>query len=128
MPFANIPATRWLSFQSDSMELLEDLIYQADNKDLFVVPVGYVTDGASVPQPFWGIISPWGEAKFPGFLHDYLYGLRGGDPFFKTRKECDDLFLEAMKSVGVDWLKRRVIYQAVRSFGWKAWNGKPRLL
>jgi len=39
-----------------------------------------------------------------------------------TRKEADNLFLEGMKAVGVNWFRRRVMYLAVRAGGRRLWG------
>ena len=39
------------------------------------------------------------------------------------RDVCDRLFLEAMESDGVSWIKRNLMYNAVRAFGWTVWKG-----
>ena len=50
-------------------------------------------------------------------LHDALYA---GEIF--ERETCDNLFLEAMESEGVNYFKRYAMYLAVRVFGWIVWN------
>lgn len=78
------------------------------------VPVGFVTDFASIPTllqlwlPFDG---PWAEAAV---FHDWLYS-RGRC----SRFLADAIFREAMDAMGVPWLKRTLMYYAVRIFG--AW-------
>ena len=76
------------------------------------VPVGTITDFASVPTIFQGFIpkaGPWAQATI---LHDYLYSTQRYD-----RKTCDDLFLEAMEVLNVTPWKKNVMYLAVRVFG-----------
>ena len=36
------------------------------------VPVGYLTDGASVPQLLWNLIPPWGSYGQAAVVHDLL--------------------------------------------------------
>ena len=85
-----------------------------------IVPRGFITDFASVP---WGVRNFFPkdyDGTQAAVLHDYLYSKR-----FKhgiTRKECDDIFLEAMKVLNVGWLRRQVMHKAVRSAGWAYWN------
>ena len=66
------------------------------------VPAGFITDGASVPRPFWSLIAPWGT-----------YGQAA---IVITRKECDRILLQAMTDLGVPVWKRSVIYGAVRAY------------
>jgi len=91
-----------------------------DSDDIISVPAGYVSDGSSVPKIFWSLVgSPMGSTAQSGFLHDFLYGERK-----RTRKECDGIFVQAMFVLGVPWWKRRVMWAALRLFGWVAWNNK----
>lgn len=97
-----------------------------DSDEFIKIPSGFVTDFASVPRIFWSIIPPDGKYSQAAVLHDYLYSRMGevehGDyTQVYTRKECDKIFLEAMKVLGVGWLKRRVMYRAVRIWGFIPW-------
>lgn len=93
--------------------------------DLIVIPAGFQTDFASIPRVFWTILPPYGDYGKAAIVHDYLYSNRGkvGDKTY-TRKECDEIFLFAMKSLSVGWLKRYVIYFAVRGFAGFAWESE----
>lgn len=89
------------------------------SNDFVDVPYGFETDFASVPRPFWAILPPDGTYSQAAVLHDWLYSIKGGDiepP--RDRKECDDIFLEAMGVLKVPGWKRYLMYYAVRSFGW----------
>lgn len=82
-----------------------------------VVPEGYVTDFASIPGFAHWIVSPFGRHAEAAVIHDWLYTL--GDPGDeKGRKLADRTFRRALKLVGVDWLRRSIMYRAVR------WGGK----
>jgi hypothetical protein len=80
------------------------------------VPIGFVTDGASIPRLFWGILHPYGSYFPAALLHDYLYSPRS-DSYKFTRKQADLLFFEAMFNLGVPWHWRHIMYKAVRRFG-----------
>lgn len=123
--FQNLPAIRWESLTSPISVLEEDLVYVSGAGEKFVIPKGFRTDYASIPKIFRNIYEPTGPSRFPAILHDFLYGKRGYAPYYKNRKECDELFLEAMQLVGVDLLQRRAIYRAVRWFGW-AYSYRPK--
>lgn len=99
-----------------SYRLKEALIYAGS--DLVIIPDGFIFDGASVPKLFTNLF-PKSGARYDraACLHDWLYATQT-----TTRKEADDLFLEAMKADGVGTITRRTIYRAVRMFGWSAWN------
>ncbi len=82
------------------------------------VPMGFITDFASIPRIFWIIIGhPTGEYGKAAVIHDYLYYKQT-----TTRRYADRIFLEAMKVLEVSWWRRRAMWLAVRSFGWRPWN------
>lgn len=89
--------------------------------EAIVVPQGFVTDLASVPRMLWPLVPPMGKFNQAAVLHDYLYSIG-----CKTRKACDDVFLEAMAVLGVRWSQRWTIYSGVRIGGWVAWNNHRR--
>lgn len=125
--FQNDPALRWVCEKGPiSQVLLEPLVYVTAAGETITIPVGFVTDYASIPRIFWNIIPPDGDARFPAILHDYLYSLRGWEPCFKNRAQCDGLFLEAMRHVGVNMVERLTVYSAVRCFGW-AFSATPNV-
>ena len=93
------------------------------SKGEIVVPLGYPSDGASVPRIFWSIFSPFNGDYFESaIIHDFLYSNTSGYIF--TRKECDQIFLEAMYNQGVGWVTRNTIYSAVRIGGWASYKKK----
>ena len=87
------------------------LVYNRDT-EVITVPNNFSTDLASVPKALWGIFPPFGKHTKAAVLHDYLYGRRQ-----RPRKECDKIFLEAMKALGVSKTRRTVMYWGVRLFG-----------
>lgn len=89
------------------------------NRIIIEVPVGFVTDGASIPKVAWGVIgSPMtGRYIYAAIIHDYFYYM---GTFSRLRS--DIIFLEAMAVLNVPRWKRNIIYRAVRLFGFMAWN------
>lgn len=102
----------------DKWKLHTPFEYRLGNSDEVVrVPEGFVTDFASIPQAFWSILPPHGPYAAAAVVHDYLY------KYHKyTRKRSDQIFLEGMKVLGVNWFVRGIMYNAVRWFGGSAWN------
>lgn len=87
--------------------------YQSDVALMtFTVPVGFVTDFASVPRiPF--IYDFLGDlAQRPAVIHDYIYSTAK-----VAREIADEVLLEAMQLTGVSWLQRTLIYWGVRIGG-----------
>ena len=97
--------------------LVNDLTYQTKSGEIITVPGGFDTDLASIPQIFHSIIPVNGRHRSPAIIHDYLYVIQD-----RTRSEADNIFLEAMESVGVRWTQRYTMYWAVRAGGWLPWN------
>jgi hypothetical protein len=94
-----------------------------DEGDKVSVPAGFVTDFASIPRYFWKALPRWGKYGNAAVVHDYLYatGLR-------KRKECDEIFLEAMSVLDVPLWKRYAMFYAVRWFGWIGYGSGGRFL
>ena len=92
-----------------------------DSTGLVRVQAGFVTDGASVPRGFWWICPRW-DAQYgkAAVLHDKLYASHE-----KSRKESDEIFMEAMEVLGVSKWKRKMMYRAVRMFGRRSYNSAP---
>lgn len=76
------------------------------NSDRWVdVPIGYLTDGASVPRVFWSLIPPWGAYGQAAVLHDWLCE----NPYFHTpggkvtidRATVDGVLYEALEVLQV---------------------------
>jgi hypothetical protein len=86
------------------------------SKEIIHVPVGFVTDFASVPRIFWSVISPIDKHGKAAVIHDYLYYSRK-----YSKHKCDLIFREALKVLDVTPWKVFCMYWAVNLFGWLAW-------
>jgi hypothetical protein len=89
--------------------------------DTVKVPQWMVTDFASVPKPIWWFAAPWGRHGHAAVVHDAGYYLQD-----RSRAAYDRIFLEGMEVLEVGRFKRRVMYLAVRWFGWLAWRASAR--
>lgn len=76
------------------------------------IPVGTITDLATVPRLLWTIFPPHGQYAKAAIVHDYLYERAIGSKAF-----ADAVFLEAMEVLGVPRWRRVLMYSAVRLFG-----------
>ncbi len=95
--------------------------------DTITVPKGYETDFASIPRGLWWLLPPSGKYRGAAVIHDYLYQNRGKYHPTKpalTRPQSDNVFLEAMKELGVSLFTRRTMWAAVRGFGWMRYPKK----
>lgn len=124
-----------VQIDGDKWETNRDLEYHVgakNSEERIFVPARYKTDLASVPWPATLFIPKSGAYNPAAVVHDFLYQRKGkilvkdsqGNtyPKFYTRKECDEIFLEAMIALGVNSFKARIMFSAVRTFGWKGWN------
>ena len=100
-------------------KLIESFTYyrEHNNNEVLEVPKGFITDFASIPRIFWNIYPPTGAGTKKtsygkaAVLHDAAYEFG-----WYSRKDCDKLFLEAMKAVGVGFFTRHLFYFCVRAF------------
>ncbi|WP_157353867.1 DUF1353 domain-containing protein [Aromatoleum toluclasticum] len=92
------------------------LVWEEDN-DAIVVPAGFITDLASIPQILQNVIPVNGRHRAAAVLHDYLFVTQE-----RTRRETDALFLRAMVASGVPSVQRYAMYAAVRLGGWLPWR------
>jgi hypothetical protein len=86
------------------------------------VPVGFVTDLASIPRVFWSLLRPDGEYTFPAIVHDYLYWVQD------TKRENADLILKmGMQDFGIEKATITTIYDAVRVGGGSSWSNNAAI-
>jgi hypothetical protein len=86
------------------------------------VPTGFVTDFASIPQVFWSALRPDGLYTYPAIIHDYLYWSQE-----HPREVADDVLKLGMNEFSVPAASVLAIYESVRLFGGKAWEGNRTL-
>ena len=98
--------------------LINDFKYLSDIIGDITVPAGFITDFASVPRIPIAYLVAGDIAHKPAVIHDWLY--RHG---LYTRKRCDDVFCEAMGTVGIALWRRYSRYLAVRVCGWGSYRG-----
>src|SRR5438132_13977341 len=91
--------------------VIEPLRYQG-NADAFVVPPGSETDFASIPDIFQWLLPRSGRYTKPAVLHDYL--CRHGDEVGCPVEDADGLFRRSMAEMDVPFLRRWVMWAAVR--------------
>lgn len=93
---------------------------KGNRPSIIKVPVGEKTDLASLPRPVRLLISQNGKHRAAAVVHDRLYKQAGLNRY--TRKQCDEVFLEAMTVSGVAWWKRQMMYRGLRVGGWVVYN------
>ncbi|MEM9247248.1 MAG: DUF1353 domain-containing protein [Pseudomonadota bacterium] len=86
-----------------------------------VVPRGLLTDLTSVPPLFRGLVGrvgPWLEAAV---VHDYLtiaWRILDGQGTVERRRFADDIMWAAMTAAKVGFLRKALIYSALRVYAW----------
>jgi hypothetical protein len=102
--------------------LLAPLIWTGTKDDTFTVPVGFVTDFATVPRFLHWLVSPYGAYTRAAVLHDWLLVElaafeqrdRTDPPPPATSRDADGIFRRVMEDLGVPWAKRWLMWTAVR--------------
>jgi hypothetical protein len=110
-------------------EITKDWHFEVNGKQ-YVIPKGFVFDGASVPKFLGAWLSPVGILLMGGLVHDYIYKYevllekgkkKVSDRF--TQKQADQLFRDInIEQNGIHVLNWAA-YLALRAGGFIAWNG-----
>ena len=107
-------------------KLCRAIYYLAVDGTIYVIPIGSGTDGASTPAAIWPALPPFGDYWLAAVLHDAAYRntlqYPDGTPCALTKEACDDLFKEAMDSLGVNDDITATLYEGVKYGGWKAFR------
>ena len=113
---------------SRKWELTEDWVYQIDNF-AYVIPKGFVFDGASVPKAFRSWLSPMGVLLMGGLVHDYgykyqtlLYASKKGGNGVQTQKSMDETFRDVNIFVNGFFVLNYLAYYGLRIGGFLAWK------
>jgi hypothetical protein len=97
--------------------LLAPLIWTGTQGDTYSVPLGFVTDFATVPRFLHWLVLPYGAYTRAAVLHDYLIEERINHPDPRMRvtsRDTDGIFRRVMADLGVPWAKRWIMWAAVR--------------
>ena len=92
-------------------KVMQPLQYRG-NTDAIVVPTGSETDFASIPEIFQWLLPRSGRYTKPAVLHDYL--CRHGDDVGCPVEDADGVFRRSMAELDVPFLRRWVMWAAVR--------------
>lgn len=122
MPFIGDADVAVKQIDDSSWELLSPLTYQG-NRDTFVVPAGQRTDFASVPRFFVWFLPRYGKYTKAAVLHDYLWRELAAQGKMRW-VDADGIFRRAMRELGVAFLKRWMMWAAVRFAGFAKKGGR----
>lgn len=116
-----LTGTRQWEFNKDWYFVIDDVEY--------VIPKGFVFDGASIPKAMWAIISPTGVLLIGATIHDYMYQngkllMRGKrKERIVTRREADRIFRQVSIEVNGFSIVNWMAWAGVRLFGWMFFKG-----
>lgn len=96
--------------------LLESIEYMG-----LSIPVGFESDGASVPRFFWRVVFPPGDSRalYAAFVHDFIYRTH---PEGWIKKFADVIFEHLLICGGIPKWRAKLAYWGVKWFGGKAWK------
>jgi hypothetical protein len=122
--YSTVPELRW-DHKTEKWTVLREfrVDWHRDGKSSrsFTVSAGFLTDLASVPRIARSIVPQVGRHLQAAIAHDWCLT---HEMVFCDRKmteaEKHQLFRDGSASLGVPWLRRNIMYQAVRAWGgWK---------
>ena len=119
-------------------EVVYDWVYKLPAGPRVVIPSPFVFDGASIPRPLWGILSPTGLLLVPGLIHDYgyrydyLWAVDDKGQFYKYeegagRRTWDKIFYQVGEEVNGMSLLDGMAWGSLGLAGWMAWNSNRKL-
>jgi hypothetical protein len=112
MPFKEKSELVVKQIDEENWELRTALSYTG-TKDAFDVPVGQKTDFASVPRSFVWFLPRYGGYTMAAILHDYLWRVRAASGEMDW-VDADGVFRRAMRELRVPFLRRWIMWSAVR--------------
>lgn len=113
-----------------TFKVIAPLTWKGTQGDIFIVPVGFLTDFATVPRFLHWKVSPYGAYTRAAVLHDWLLvelarwsrgeTLADGDGVTyelqppANSRDADGIFRRVMQDLGVPWDTRWTMWTAVR--------------
>ena len=99
-------------------ELATSITYVLDDGPI-TLPIGFRTNGASIPRFAWITTGTPYDPRYIGaaLLHDFIY-----QTAVRSRLYADQLFRDLMLLDGVSVYQSCKMYLALRAFGWVVWK------
>ena len=114
-------------------KVAEDWTFKIDGS-WYVVPAGFIFDGASIPKFLHTWLSPTGVLLMGGLVHDYAYKYATLLKMNKkktmgtiTQKKADEIFRDINIEQNGFHLLNKLAYWALRIGGFIAWNGHRKV-
>lgn len=103
--------------------LTAPLVFRSDlTNETITVPVGFVTDFASVPRVPIAFLLCGDTASKPAALHDWLYTATNGKHPVRDRATADAILQEAALCEGVPKWRAFMLWAGVRIGGASHWD------
>ena len=122
----------WL-MSTRTWRIAEDWEFKIHNV-WYVVPAGFVFDGASIPKFLHTWLSPTGVLLMGGLVHDYAYKYetllkknKKSTMGIITQKKADQIFCDINIEQNGFYLLNKLAYWALRIGGFVAWNGHRKV-
>jgi hypothetical protein len=112
MPFPKDAEVVVKQLGEEVWEVRKPLEYEGKS-ERFLVPTGMETDFASVPRPLVWFLPRYGSYTMAAILHDFLWRTRAGTGEMDWI-DADGLFRRAMRELEVPFLRRWIMWTAVR--------------
>ena len=109
-------------------EITKDWKYRMNGNE-YVIPKGFIFDGASIPKFLRTFFSPVGVLLVGGLVHDYMYKYSAlkrtgkGGLLLVDQKKADQIFRDINIEVNGFYFMNYLSYWSLRLGGWVAWNG-----
>ena len=99
--------------------LTRPFVFSVDD-EIFTVPMGFVTDGASVPRLLYSLCSPVSGPFGQGaIVHDFLYSVDGPDI---GRLRADLVLYQIGRFRGAGLAESQLVKSGVNLFGWMSYK------
>ena len=109
-------------------EIAKDFEYEL-NGSKYVIPAGFIFDGASIPKFLHTFLSPVGVLLIGGLVHDYAYKYSALKPKGKKdavllldQKKSDQIFRDINIEINGFYFMNYLAYWSLRVGGFMAWN------
>ena len=117
----------WL-LSTRNWEITKDWRYRINGNE-YIIPKGFVFDGASIPKFLRTFFSPVGVLLMGGLVHDYAYKYAclkrtgKGALLIVDQKRADEIFRDICIEVNGFYTMNYLAYWSLRIGGFVAWNG-----
>ena len=118
------PTLRILDVERKLWSITNDPLYlwtHENTQTPITIPIGFPTDGASIPRGLWNLFPPFDSTYVEAaIVHDFLYASH-----LLVKEEADLVFYETMVTLKTFPLTRETLYWGVRWAGGSSYASGP---